>query len=207
MSNQSEQAQSARLLIQRLQSSIALAAFSLVLSVTPLGAGWSVFVPLAPEWQGIPNAVASLMPHEIFVSWVADGWAGVMGGLADAGVITDAAASALIRDGIASEILLRGFAFIVLVIGWIISMRMPRASSQTTTETVVDTAPTQAAAEPVGVVQEIVSALATRVAQQELLVQNMLLDPQAQPVAESLAELSQSLRALKADMQRHEVDL
>ncbi len=207
MSNHSEQAQSARLLIQRLQFSIALAAIFLVVSFTPLGAGWSVFVSLAPEWQGAPNAVAYLMPHEIFASWVADGWAALIGGLADAGVVTNAVSSGLIRDGIASEILLRGLAFLVLLIGWIISMRMPRASSQATAETVVDVAPTQPAAEPAEAAQEIVSTVAARVAQQELLVQNMLLDPQAQPVAESLVELSQSLRALKADMQRHQVDL
>ncbi len=207
MSNQSEQAQSARLLIQRLQFSIALAAIFLAVSFTPLGAGWSVFVRLAPEWQGVPNAAAYLMPHELLVGWVADGWAGLIAGLSDAGAVTVAASSALIRDGIASEILLRSLAFLVLVIGWILSMRRPRVSSMPIAETAVELAPTRAAQESGGALQAVISTVAARVAQQELLVQNMLLDPQAQPVAESLAELSQSLRALKADMQRHPIDL
>ena len=40
--------------------------------------------------------------------------------------------------------------------------------------------------------------------QQQLLVQNMLLDPQAQPVSEPLMQLSQNLQELEQELRRHQ---
>jgi hypothetical protein len=204
MSNQSEQAQQpSRLLVQRMQFSLVLAAILLLISFTPWGEGWAVFVRLAPEWQGVPNAVAYFMPHEILLIWIAQGWVGLLETVSEMGLITAATASALIRDGVASEDLLRSLALLVLVVSWIFSMRTSKAALNSTGETTSDvtSAPVAPSREEV---QGIVSIVSDRIAQQELLVQNMLLDPQAQPVAESLTRLSQSLRALKLDMQRHQ---
>lgn len=205
MSNQIEPSQVSRLPMQRLQAAIGFATLLLLISMTPWASGWEVFVPLAPEWQGIPNAVHQLMPHEVLVIWVVEGWALLVVMLGDLGVLTSTMASDLIRHGVGSEQLLRAIALLVLVIGWAVSFRKAHAPSSTVSNPLPEVVQTTES----GTLQRnkaFPSVVVDRLMQQEILVQNMLLDPQAQPVAESLIQLSKELRDLKAEIQQRDDD-
>lgn len=202
-----EKAPMSRLLVQRLQILLLLAAVLLLVSFTPWGAGWSVFVSLAPEWQGVPNAMPYLMPHEQLVQWIAHGWAGVILASSDAGLLDATTASMLIRDGLASEIVLRSLVLLLLVVGWLSAVRGLRrvsAEAPVADERCADVS----TIEPTlrvdsGKQKGLHNAEALhQLAQQQLIVQNMLLDPQAQPISESLMQLSQNLRELEQELQR-----
>lgn len=203
MSNEIEQSQVSRLRLQRLQATIGFAGFLLFVSMTPWASGWEVFVPLAPEWQGIPNAVNHLMPHEVLVTWIVQGWSVLVHTLVDLGVLTTAAASALIQHGVSSEQLFRAIALLVLVIGWGTSFRKDHAASTTAAGSPLETAQTAGIDHPEKA-KAFASMIGDRLMQQEILVQNMLLDPQAQPVAESLLQLSDGLRDLKLEIQQRD---
>lgn len=196
-----------RLLVQRLQILLLLAAVLLLISFTPWGAGWSVFVSLAPEWQGVPNAAPYLMPHEQLVQWIAHGWAGVILASSDAGLLDATTASMLIRDGLASEVVLRSLVLFLLGVGWLSAVRGLRRVS-------VETPVVDARRAGVGTIEPTLlvdsgqqmglrnEEVFHQLAQQQLIVQNMLLDPQAQPISESLMQLSQNLRELERELRR-----
>jgi hypothetical protein len=202
MSNEIEQSQVSRLRLQRLQATIGFAGFLLLVSMTPWASGWEVFVPLAPEWQGIPNAVNQLMPHEVLAIWIVQGWAVLVDTLVELGVLTTAAASALIQHGVSSEQLFRAIALLVLVIGWGASHRKDHAPSLTVAGSPLEAA--QTAGDHPEKTRAFASMIGDRLMQQEILVQNMLLDPQAQPVAESLLKLSEGLRELKLEIEQRD---
>jgi hypothetical protein len=203
MSNEIEQSQVSRLRLQRLQATIGFAGFLLLVSMTPWASGWEVFVPLAPEWQGIPNAVNQLMPHEVLAIWIVQGWAVLVDTLVELGVLTTAAASALIQHGVSSEQLFRAIALLVLVIGWGASHRKDHAPSPTVAGSPLEAAQTAGVDHPEKT-RAFASMIGDRLMQQEILVQNMLLDPQAQPVAESLLKLSEGLRELKLEIEQRD---
>lgn len=203
MSNEIEQSQVSRLRLQRLQAAIGFAGLLLLVSMTPWASGWEVFVPLAPEWQGIPNAVNQLMPHEELVIWIVQGWAVLVHTLVDLGVLTTAAASTLIQHGVSSEQLFRAIALLVLVIGWGASLRKDHGSSPTVAGSPLEAAQTAGVDHP-ETTKAFASMIGDRLMQQEILVQNMLLDPQAQPVAESLLKLSEGLRELKLEIEQRD---
>ncbi len=208
MGNELEHTQS-RLLVQRLQALNLIAALLLLISLTPWGSGWSVFVLLAPEWQGVPNAVAYLMPHEHLVGWVAQAWAVIVEGSADAGLIDPEIASTMIREGLASEILLRGLALLFLVAGWVVSVRGSRRGAAVIAAQDVGHREITAV-EPMlvsDVREEITqkNAVVLRaLSEQQVIVQNMLLNPQAQPISEALIQLSENLQAFEQEIRRQQ---
>lgn len=204
-----EQTQVSRLLVQRLQALLLIAAVLLLISLTPWGSGWSVFVSLAPEWQAAPNAVPYLMPHEHVVEWMAHGWAGVVLASSDAGLLDATTASVLIRDGLASEVVLRSLVLLLLIVGWLGAVRglrrappqAPLAEAHRVMTESIEPKLGFDSGQPIGqrnaqVLQEL--------AQQQLIVQNMLLDPQAQPVSETLMQLAQNLQGLEQELRRHQ---
>lgn len=204
-----EKSQTSRLLVQRLQALILIAAVILLISLTTWGAGWSVFVPLAPEWQGVPNAVPYLMPHEQIVEWIAMGWSALILASLDAGLLESATASMLIRDGLASEVVLRSLVLLLLVAGWLGAVRGLRRASEelrSTDEPHAEMASVEPKMqlEPGGQSDSRDAEVMNQLVQQQLLVQNMLLDPQAQPVSESLMQLSQNLQELEQELRRHQ---
>lgn len=199
--------QSGRLLVQRLQAVMLMAALLLLISWTPWGAGWSVFVSLAPEWQGVPNAVPYLMPHEHFVHWMAQVWAGAVLASSELGLFDTTTAAMLIRNGLASEVILRGLVLLLLIVGWLGAVRgFGRSSGEAFLASdargdMVSLEPTLGFDSGQQAGQSNAEAL-DQLAQQQLMVQNMLLDPQAQPVSETLIQLSHNLQGLEQALRR-----
>jgi hypothetical protein len=209
MESELEKMQTSRLLVQRLQALLLIAAALLLISLTPWGSSWSVFVSLAPEWQGVPNAVPYLMPHEYFVEWVAHGWAGVVLAISDAGLLDGTTASMLIRDGLTLAVVLRSLVLLLLIVGWLGAVQgLRRASPETSLAeahrvTMESVEPKLGFDSGQSIGQSNAHVLET-VAQQQLIVQNILLDPQAQPVSEPLMQLAQNLQGLEQELRRHQ---
>lgn len=209
MESELEKMQTSRLLVQRLQALLLIAAALLLISLTPWGSSWSVFVSLAPEWQGVPNAVPYLMPHEYFVEWVAHGWAGVVLAISDAGLLDRTTASMLIRDGLTLAVVLRSLVLLLLIVGWLGAVQgLRRASPETSLAeahrvTMESVEPKLGFDSGQSIGQRNAHVLET-VAQQQLIVQNILLDPQAQPVSEPLMQLAQNLQGLEQELRRHQ---
>lgn len=195
-----------------------------VISITPLGDEWQVLVRLAPDWTAHPNGYPFEAPHEWLAMAMVDAWQAAVQAAAHRAWLTDAQAAALIADGLPLNGVLQtvaGVSFVLAAFLWAIaSVRSPKsvplevdakaAAPVGVEEPVIAAAqPEPVMAAPVaahGLAEPIaepavapsavapVNTLEKRLADLELQVGNLLLNPNAQPVAEELADLSRDLR-------------
>lgn len=187
-----------------------------VISITPVGDDWQVLVRLAPEWTSHPNGYPYLMPHEVILQAIVSVWQGVVQAAANSGWLTDPQAAALIADGLPLNGVLQAvaaFLFVLVAFMWAVaSVRGPKVASLQAKVSVQEQEPVMTMAEPVMAVSAtsispVVSPSTTavlstdvsvqqRLSSLELQVANLLLNPDAQPVAEELVELNRELREL-----------
>lgn len=152
-----------------------------LLGLTPVGQGWQVMVMPALEWTLTPGATPSLTPAEQAMEWVIHVWHQVIGVMQDASWIGGNQAGILIRDGFSLAALLNTAAILCVGLALLLTLRNQTSTSQPST----------------GAVREIGVGLS----QAQFAVTNMLLQPKAQPVAESLRELQQQLQSIAESVQ------
>lgn len=195
-----------------------------VISITPLGDEWQVLVRLAPDWTAHPNGYPFEAPHERLAMAMVDAWQAAVQAAAHSTWLSDAQAAALMTDGLPLNGVLQtvaGVSFVLAAFLWAMaSVRSPKsaplevdakaAAPVGVEEHVIAAAqPQPMMAAPVaahGLAEPIaepavtpaavapVNTLEKRLADLELQVGNLLLNPNAQPVAEELADLSRDLR-------------
>lgn len=191
-----------------------------VVSITPLADDWRVLVRLTPEWASHPNGYPYLMPHEVLADAIVSGWQGLLQAAANSAWLTDAQAAALKADGLPLAGVLQTIAatlFVAAAFLWALaSVRSPKADPAAgakhtevpqaihqpsfqepvmpaiapSTQSVGPAVPTSTLAKAPAL------SIEQRLADLELQVANLLLNPDAQPVAEELVELNRDLREL-----------
>lgn len=189
-----------------------------VISITPLGDDWQVLVRLAPEWTSHPNGYPYLMPHELFAQSIVAGWQSLLQAAANSAWLTDAQAASLMADGLPLNGVLQTVAatlFVLAAFLWAVSsVRSPKAAGAPHTDksrpaeqdSMQEPVMPAVALAPVLVLPEPVTtplmaagpaiSIEQRLAALELQVANLLLNPDAQPVAEELVDLNRDLREL-----------
>jgi hypothetical protein len=166
-----------------------------VISVTPVGDNWRFLVLLTPDWMAHPNSVPFDAPHESVARGVVLAIHGMLLAGANSGWWSEAAAAALIADGLPLGGVLQFLAavlFVVAAVIWAVeSMRHGEKKdirSEPVVSGVVDMSPPSAVTP------------AQRIAQLELAITNLLLNPDTHAVSEELADLSRQLRELSREL-------
>lgn len=182
-----------------------------VFSITPIADEWQVLVRLAPEWTSAPNGYPYDAPHEVVAQAIVSGWQSGLQAAAHNGWLTDEQAAALIADGLPLKSVLQGVAALLFVLSaflWaLVSVQGPKrtsaernsppetSKSDLFTEPVMTSISELSRSVPIAE-DSAAPSLEERLADLELQVTNLLLNPDAQPVAEELVGLNRDLREL-----------
>lgn len=153
-----------------------IAAALAALSLTPFGDAWQVMVlPPAPVAVPGSDTVVFVAPHEAVFQWIIEAWQSVLKSMANTGLLSERQAARIIAHGFLMQSVLQVLAAISAAIALVFSMRGANTASQ-----------------PLAPARE---QIASSLQQVQLGVTNLLLNPDAQPVAEPLADIAMRLRS------------
>ena len=167
-------------------------------SFTELDDQWQVMV-LPPVAPGVAAGNAGLL-HDLLSVWHA-----LIHAMADIGLISDASGHRIITQGFSSGALLRAFAALSCLVTLILSMLLSKPAAVTSSSSVpaepflgsvqdgeisvrVDAVSNAITASELKEVQETLAQIQGKIA-------DLLLDPQAQPLAEPLSEVGRELES------------
>jgi len=218
---------------------LSLALIALIVSMTPLGDGWQIFVRIQPSMQATDLSAASYAPHEAVAMFIVDVWQAVIRSFEGAGWLAGDRVHAPLTEGLMLSDFLQVIAALFGILAWVRSWsRAANTLAAKTSEQSLPSTPLEPprletsreprlTEEPVfqgsteevsdGVAhssldealdqealrrESVLDGLANRMTDLQMRLTNTTLNPLAQPVVESLVELSRSLQSMRSDLER-----